>query len=124
MKKQRFNRKQFLALSASTLGAVYMTRRAFGQSESLPQSQKESTKETGLTELFLDARYGPLNLAGRQAYLLNYNDQIPGHPISAQAGDTVGIHLINKLTKPTNLHYHGLHVSPSGNADNIFLKIP
>lgn len=34
MKKQRFNRRQFLALSASTLGAVYMTRRAFEQSES------------------------------------------------------------------------------------------
>jgi FtsP/CotA-like multicopper oxidase with cupredoxin domain len=32
--------------------------------------------------------------------------------------------LINNLPQPTNLHYHGLHVPPTDNADNIFLSIP
>jgi FtsP/CotA-like multicopper oxidase with cupredoxin domain len=38
-------------------------------------------------------------------------------------GDTLQITLVNKLSNPTNLHTHGLHVSPSGNADNPLLMI-
>jgi suppressor of ftsI len=31
--------------------------------------------------------------------------------------------LVNKLDEPTNLHFHGMHVSPSGNADNVFREV-
>jgi FtsP/CotA-like multicopper oxidase with cupredoxin domain len=41
-----------------------------------------------------------------------------------QAGDTVQVALTNQLTAATNLHFHGLHVSPAGNADNSFLVVP
>ena len=30
----------------------------------------------------------------------------------------------NQLKAPSNLHYHGLHVSPGRSADNVFLSIP
>lgn len=124
MTKQHFNRRQFLVLSASAFSAAYLVNRAVGQSNSLALKQKRSAQTPGLSEVFLNARYGPVNLAGRRAYLLSYNDQVPGPLIEAQAGDTVRVHLTNNLSEPTNLHYHGLHVPPGGNADNIFLKIP
>lgn len=77
---------------------------------------------------------------------LAYNGKIPGVMITASPDDTIDVHLINNLsaTDPdddcgdhnsqhglhtTNLHTHGLHVSPNTNssgkfeADNIFLKI-
>jgi FtsP/CotA-like multicopper oxidase with cupredoxin domain len=34
------------------------------------------------------------------------------------------VRLINRLEEPTNLHFHGLHVSPQGNADNVFVEVP
>lgn len=33
------------------------------------------------------------------------------------------IALVNQLTEATNYHFHGFHVSPSGNSDNIFLTV-
>ena len=69
-----------------------------------------------------------------------YNGIVPGYTWELKAGDELFVDLRNHLPKiphqppmemdrphewtTTNLHTHGLHVSPSGNADNIFLKIP
>jgi FtsP/CotA-like multicopper oxidase with cupredoxin domain len=39
-------------------------------------------------------------------------------------GDVIRLRLVNQLDQPTNLHTHGLHVSPSGNSDNVFLTVP
>ena len=33
------------------------------------------------------------------------------------------IRLQNRLTEPTNLHMHGLHVSPKGTGDNVFVTV-
>jgi FtsP/CotA-like multicopper oxidase with cupredoxin domain len=75
--------------------------------------------------------------------LRSYNGKLPGPVIEAEAGDTLNITLDNELppeppppnplhehasTEPhgfntTNLHFHGLHVSPAGNADNVNLAI-
>jgi len=39
-------------------------------------------------------------------------------------GDVVRLHLVNALDNETNLHAHGLSVSPAGNSDNVFLHVP
>jgi FtsP/CotA-like multicopper oxidase with cupredoxin domain len=39
-------------------------------------------------------------------------------------GDRVPIYPEQMTTSPINLHTHGLHVSPKGNADNVLLHIP
>lgn len=43
--------------------------------------------------------------------------------LEARAGDEVTLRLDNALPEATNLHFHGLHIPPSGAADNIFLHI-
>jgi FtsP/CotA-like multicopper oxidase with cupredoxin domain len=69
-----------------------------------------------------------------------YDGIVPGYTWELRGGDVLDVDLRNHLPKlapqrhmtmdrphqwtTTNLHTHGLHVSPSGIADNIFLEIP
>lgn len=67
-----------------------------------------------------------------------YNGLVPGQTWEVRPGDTLHVRLVNKLpplqdevhipNRPhewtnTNLHTHGLHVSPAGIADNVFLDL-
>ncbi|MDA0867160.1 MAG: multicopper oxidase family protein, partial [Cyanobacteria bacterium] len=63
-------------------------------------------------------------LGGQSTNLLTYNGLVPGPRLEASPGDTVQIHFTNRLNQPTNLHYHGLHIPPTGTGDNVFLAIP
>lgn len=121
---QRLNRRQFLALGASGTSALFLGQCMASQSRSLPVTPTHTSSIGGLLDVSLDARYEAINIAGRQAYLYSYNGQIPGPQLEAKPGDTVRIRFDNFLSNPTNIHYHGLHVPPTGNADNVFLSIP
>jgi len=69
--------------------------------------------------------------------LRSYGGCLTGPLIEAHPGNTLRVHLNNQLdtSKPScngetpgcfntiNLHFHGLHVSPSGNSDNVLLNI-
>jgi FtsP/CotA-like multicopper oxidase with cupredoxin domain len=63
-------------------------------------------------------------LGGQPVRLLTYNGRFPGPLIRAREGDLLRVALVNRLDEPTNLHFHGLHVPPTGRADNIWLHIP
>jgi FtsP/CotA-like multicopper oxidase with cupredoxin domain len=45
-------------------------------------------------------------------------------PAYAAAGEPVPLYPRQLTSSPFNLHTHGLHVSPRGNADNVLLRIP
>jgi hypothetical protein len=53
-----------------------------------------------------------------------YNGQINGPMLITEPGDTIKITLNNNLDQITNLHTHGLHVSPVGNGDNVLITVP
>jgi FtsP/CotA-like multicopper oxidase with cupredoxin domain len=124
----KIRRRQFLALGAGSAGAVILTELAGRRNQNLLQPAiavpQQHKSQDGLLELDLEAGYSPVRLGNTQAYLLSYNGQVPGPRLEAKPGDTVRIHFTNNLSKPTNLHYHGLHITPQGNADNVFLSIP
>lgn len=90
-------------------------------------------------------------LAGCPVKLRTYNGQLVGPTLRVKQGDVINLALKNKLPKEspnaiqaqfdqenknayldtipasfntTNMHYHGLHVSPTGNSDNVLLDIP
>ena len=77
------------------------------------------------SRLTADLRAGEAEvlLAGRRARLFAFNGRIPGPLFETRAGDEVTLQLENALREATNLHFHGLHIPPSGTADNIFLHI-
>lgn len=71
----------------------------------------------------LSARSQWLDAAGRPVYLSAFAGQSPGPLIEANPGDRLRINFTNLLSEPTNLHFHGLHVPPTGTADNSFLEV-
>lgn len=83
----------------------------------------EPATSAGLVEVDLEAQQTWINVAGQNAYLFGFNGQVPGPTIEAHPGDHVRIRFRNSLPEMTNLHYHGLHVTPSGNGDNSFLEV-
>ena len=129
-------RRRFLSASAMSAGAVLLTQcsRTSSQSE-LPNVTESAqlsnpatspqiyTSADGLLELDLEASYQTIELDGKPAKLMAYNGQVPGPRLEAKPGDTVRIRFTNNLPDPTNIHYHGLNISHSGNADNVFLSV-
>jgi suppressor of ftsI len=71
----------------------------------------------------LVASVSPVTIAGHRQVTMNYNGYWPGPTLVFCPGDNVVVHFVNKLSEVTNIHVHGLHVSPSANHDNIFLAI-
>ena len=125
----KMNRRQFLALSAASAGTAIVAgctggragnTQAVSKSSNLPQVHQS---QNGLLELDLSASESPVNLGSKQAYLLTYNGQVPAPRLEANPGDRVKIHFTNNLSQPTNIHYHGLHIPITSNADNVFLRI-
>jgi FtsP/CotA-like multicopper oxidase with cupredoxin domain len=124
-------RRLFLQLAAGSASSVLLTRCAANETlgsltSGTPATlQQESTIQSinGVLETILVAEQQQVSLAGRSASLMTYNGQNPGPMISVNPGDTVRIRLVNRLSQPTNLHYHGLHISPEGKQDNPFLSV-
>jgi len=119
----RFTRRKFLrtlALSGTTAWAA--SRLGLLTNSSLAAGPM--TSQGGVLDLALKAQAGTVSLAGRSAALYSYNGSVPGPRLEIRPGDHVRIRFANRLTEVTNLHFHGLHISPSGNADNVFLEIP
>jgi len=77
----------------------------------------------GHLDVELTAAPHQVRIAGRQATVLGYNDSVPGPTLVVQPGDQINLTLANQLEAPTNLHVHGLHVSPQDNSDNVFIAI-
>lgn len=77
----------------------------------------------GRLDLTLDAGFGPAMMGGRAVTTYNFNGEVPGPTLRLRSGETLGVTLTNQLDEPTNLHTHGLHVSPAGNSDNVFVHL-
>ena len=101
-------------LSASVLEPVV------GESFVEPQVLRS---DGGLLEVRLEAALGNHEVAGRAAATLGYNGGVPGPTLRLRPGDTLRVELVNRMDRVTNLHVHGLHVSPEGNGDNVFVAV-
>jgi FtsP/CotA-like multicopper oxidase with cupredoxin domain len=84
---------------------------------------EELVSRAGRLALTLTAATGRVQLAGRPVECLTYNGSVPGPTLRVRAGDTITLDLDNRLGEPTNLHVHGLQVSPTGNSDNVFVEV-
>ena len=94
-----------------------------------------STTRVRLDVRYAENRFNEVHLKHR-----SYNGGLVGPVIRARPGSSLKIRLSNNLPNEinsgehdpniphafntTNLHTHGLHVSPLGKSDNVFLSIP
>lgn len=120
MKRRQFNRQLVGAVAiASTV--PLLSRCARSNTASPSATIKRISSVEGLLDLSLTARAQTQVIAGKSLNLLAYNGQVPGPILEARAGDTVRLTLVNELSSSTNLHYHGLHISPEVN--NVFREV-
>lgn len=107
---------------ATGLGAPARGRlRPAAPREPLAQPQV-ITSQGGFLDAQLTAAAG-VRVAGRDTTAWGFNGTSPGPSLRARPGDLLRIRLVNHLDQPTNLHTHGLHVSPTGTADNPFVTV-
>jgi FtsP/CotA-like multicopper oxidase with cupredoxin domain len=64
-----------------------------------------------------------ISIGDQQAVTEVYNGNYTPPTLRARPGDVIRLKLVNQLGEPTNFHTHGLHVSPAGNSDNVFLIV-
>jgi FtsP/CotA-like multicopper oxidase with cupredoxin domain len=62
-------------------------------------------------------------MMGNGSGILSYNGSLPGPTLRLRPGDRLRVQLANRLAQVTNLHVHGLHVSPERNGDNPFVAV-
>jgi FtsP/CotA-like multicopper oxidase with cupredoxin domain len=74
--------------------------------------------ETTLTAEAGKTLIGDLEIDG-----LTFNGDYAGPVLRVHPGDLLRIHLLNHLSEPTNLHFHGMRTSPLGNSDNVHLSV-
>ncbi len=71
----------------------------------------------------LDARSGPVDISGATISGRTYNQGFVGPTLVVKPGDLLDLTTRNHLSDMTNLHTHGLFVSPAGNSDNVFVMV-
>jgi FtsP/CotA-like multicopper oxidase with cupredoxin domain len=77
----------------------------------------------GLLRVRLEAAESRIRVAGRDATVYGYNGNLPGPTLRLSPGNRLQVRLVNSLETVTNLHVHGLHVSPQGDSDNVFVSV-
>ena len=63
-----------------------------------------------------------VRISGKKVLAETYNGSLVGPTLHVVPGQRVTLKLTNKLGTATNLHFHGMHLSPKGSADNIMLS--
>lgn len=105
------------------------------------QAPEEVRSRRGALDLTLRVAYADSHLGADAVHLRNYNGKPVGPTLRVKPGDTLSVRLVNALPpeppgdhdhhsnvphgfNTTNLHTHGLHVSPTGNSDNVLIEVP
>lgn len=130
-------RRKFLLWGGTALGSLLLSQCA--RSEPLTESspvklsntvslsnrgaRSRYTSQNGQLALDLTAQTSTLTLEGQTVPVWSYNGQVPGPRLEVKPGDRVQIRFHNQLPAPTNLHFHGLHIPPTGAADDVFRHI-
>lgn len=93
---------------------------------------------SGVLNARLDANYAYNYIGSDLVHLRNYNGKLVGPTLRVKPGNKIKILLRNQLPaerwrpdmmntlnsfNTTNIHYHGLHVSPNGISDNVLINV-
>ncbi len=84
----------------------------------------EIVSHDGVLSATLTAQAAKSHFGGVEVDTIVYNGSFAGPVLRVRPGDTMRIRLENRLTEPTNLHFHGIQTSPRGNSDNVHISVP
>ena len=77
----------------------------------------------GLLDIVLIDSVSQVTVGNQTAPARCWNNTFFGPTLRVSPGDQVVIALINNIGVPTNLHFHGLRISPLAPADDIFVQV-
>lgn len=92
------------------------------QNPSLVLPPELASAEGKLTVKLLAAP-GKFEIADQQFEGMLYNGAYLPPVWRVQPGDTLNVEFRNQLPEMTNLHFHGMNVSPRGDSDNVFIHV-
>ena len=72
----------------------------------------------GKLQVTIEARPTRIQLGSFQVNGATYNGVYGGPVLRLKPGDVLNLTLVNHLGQSTNMHFHGLQVSPQGHGDN------
>jgi len=126
----RLSRRKFLTgfgalVFSGALGGYLLEKRPAISTEvrKIFSQPREIVSENGLLHTRLNMVPKFLRFNSGHRWSMTYNGEVPGPTIRVKPGDILKVDLVNHIGLATNLHTHGLHVSPNGNSDNSFLTI-
>ncbi len=99
---------------------------ASGSAPAAPEtfvSPPEIVSSNGMLSATLTAGTTMVRIGDRAVLAGVYNGLYVPPTLRVRPGDTIKLKLVNRLGMPTNLHYHGLEVSPLGRSDNVFVHV-
>lgn len=123
-----FTRRRVLGAGAGLLAGLalpHVASRANGATgQVLPDLPELSVRrDANRVTATLDAARHPVEVAGREVELLCYNGSFPGPLLRLRQDDVAQIAFTNQLDSSSNLHTHGMSVSPEADGDNPFLQV-
>lgn len=121
----RVDRRHFLGLTGGAfLAAGIGTAIPATSQEGLPLPEPEQyVSGNGVLHTTITATREAIDIGGKSVVGTVYNGAYLGPTLRLRPGDRLELDLVNELPEITNLHFHGLHVSPEGISDNVFIVI-
>jgi FtsP/CotA-like multicopper oxidase with cupredoxin domain len=87
------------------------------------QNPKQISSVDGVLEITYDADVSPAEVDGKSFMSAQYNGMLAPPTLRVNPGDTIKLTLNNFLDMMTNVHYHGMNVSPLSPSDDVFIMI-
>jgi FtsP/CotA-like multicopper oxidase with cupredoxin domain len=126
----RLDRRTFLTGAAGGLVAVGLAR-CGGTGTRAPATERVggwlqpiSRRGVGVgLSTTLRASEGPALVGTNDVRAITYEQMYPGPTLEVRPGELLKVDLVNDTRQPTNLHTHGLHVSPRAPSDDVLFAI-
>lgn len=77
----------------------------------------------GVLDVTYNAAVSPAEVDGKSFMSAQYNGMLAPPTLRVNPGDTIKLNLNNFLDMMTNVHYHGMNVSPLSPSDDVFIMI-
>jgi FtsP/CotA-like multicopper oxidase with cupredoxin domain len=86
------------------------------------QEPQQLYARNGVLKVTLDAELRTISVSGSDVVAQPFNGRLIGPTLHVRPGDTIDVTFRNATPQDTNIHFHGMHVSPKGDGDNVFRR--
>ncbi|MEU4091201.1 multicopper oxidase family protein [Streptomyces sp. NPDC026673] len=87
------------------------------------QDPPELVSRDGVLKAAIVVERRKVQVGNHRLYALTYNGRYMPPTFRVRPGDRIDLTMTNRVDEDTNVHVHGLHVSPRSPADDIFIAI-